>query len=373
MNKYYDNFVGQIPVIDTKKFLVIDGSSLLVTNYYATLPRDILMEKDPVKKKEKFPKIMHTSTGLYTNAIYGTLRTILKIIKYQKPDYLAVVFDKSRDTFRRQIDSSYKANRKPTDEPLKEQFIGIENILEELGIVTLYDDTYEADDLAGSIIKTFEGPSIQMRFLTKDHDYLQLISEYTRGWMVQPTDDKLNELYDKYGDNEKVNEWISSATGNTGSHKDLYSLPDKVYEFTDDIVIGEEGVHAWQIADLKGIKGDTADNIKGVKGVSAPAATLLLEYGTIEGLYEAIEDCKSPKEEKELVAFWKEHLGITRSPFNQLKGAKDDALTSKKLATIVTTAPVPENINDYTYNINQSILLSILEKYEFKSLIKEYC
>lgn len=212
-----------------------------------------------------------------------------------------------------------------------------------------------------------------MRFLTKDHDYLQLISEYTRGWMVQPSEDKLNELCEKYGDNEQINSWISSATNNKGSHKDLYSLPDKVYEFTDEIVLGEEGVHSWQIADLKGIKGDTADNIKGVKGVSAPAAPLLLEYGTIEGIYDAIEDCENANDEKELAKFWKEQLGIVRSPLNQLKGAREDALTSKKLATIVTTAPVPENIEEYAYSIDTAILRSILEKYEFKSLIKEYC
>ena len=95
-------------------FLVIDGSSMLVTNYYGNLPREIMFEKDEEKKKSYYPKIMHTSKGVYTNAIYGMLRTLLKIIKEQQPEYMAIVFDKSRDTFRRELYAEYKGTRKET-------------------------------------------------------------------------------------------------------------------------------------------------------------------------------------------------------------------------------------------------------------------
>lgn len=337
-------------------FLVIDGSSMLVTNYYGNLPREIMFEKDEEKKKLYYSKIMHSSDGTYTNAIYGMLRTILKIVKEQKPEYLAIVFDKSRNTFRRELYADYKGNRKETPEPLKQQFILMEEIVKKLGIQMLISDTHEADDLAGSVIKKFEGPDMSMRFLTKDHDYLQLVSEYTRGWMVQTKQEAADELFKKYGIND--------------TNKKNANLPDKVFEFTSEHVFHEEGVYPENITDLKGICGDTSDNIPGVKGVSSAAAPLINEYGSVENIYIVIENCKSDKEVKELAKFWKEKLGINRSPYKALVENKENALLSKKLATIVTNVEIPNALEDYRCQIDFDALQKIIKELEFKSLEK---
>ena len=337
-------------------FLVIDGSSMLVTEYYANLPNEIKFERDEEKQKLYYDKILQTSSGEYTNALFGMTKRLLSIIKNQQPDYLAVVFDKSRNTFRRELYPDYKGQRKPAPAPLKEQMIAMQKILNDLHIACLVSDTYEADDLAGSVIKKFEGPSCPMRFMTKDHDYLQLISDYTRGWMFQTGEDALKNLEEKY-------------LGIYGVKLSEFNIPDRVFEFTVGAVYGEEGVFPSQIADKKGICGDKSDNIPGVKGVGDTSVIPLLnEYGSVEGIYEAIDDCDNEAQEKALSQFWKEHLGIKRSPIKLLKGERDLAFLSKKLATIKTDCEVPENIEAYRYDIDKSILSDILEHYEFKSL-----
>lgn len=342
--------------MEEKMFLVIDGSSMLVTNYYGNLPREIMFEKDEEKKKLYYPKIMHSSDGTYTNAIYGMLRTLLKIMKEQKPEYMAIVFDKSRDTFRREMYADYKGTRKETPDPLKQQFMLMEEIVEKLGIKMLISDEYEADDLAGSVIKRFEGPDMQMRFMTKDHDYLQLISQYTRGWMVQTKQENADELFAKYGV--------------TDFDKKLANLPDKVFEFSQEHVFSEEGVYPENIPDLKGICGDPSDNIPGVKGVSSAAAPLINEYGSVENIYKVIESCTTDKEAKELAKFWKEKLGINRSPFKALTENKESALLSKKLATIVTDVQIPEQLEAYRCELNENALQEVIKRFEFKSLAK---
>lgn len=337
-------------------FLVIDGSSMLVTNYYGNLPREIIFEKDEEKKKNYYHKIMHTSKGVYTNAVYGMLRTILKIVREQQPEYLAIVFDKSRDTFRREMYADYKGTRKETPDPLKQQFMLMEEIIQKLGLQMLISDNFEADDLAGSVIRKFESPDLSMRFLTKDHDYLQLVSRYTRGWMVQTKQESADALFLKYGISE--------------SDSTIANLPDKVFEFTRAHVYKEEGVYPENIVDLKGICGDTSDNIPGVKGVSSAAAPLINEYGSVEQIYKVIEACPSEKEQKELAKYWKEKLGINRSPIKALLENKENAFLSKKLATIVTDVSVPDELETYRCCLNEDALNQIIRELEFKSLEK---
>lgn len=327
-------------------FLVIDGSSLLVTNYFANLPPALKFEKDPVKQEQLYPLLLHTSDGIYTNAVLGTLRTILTILSMRPDiDKLAVVFDKTRNTFRRSLYSEYKANRKPTAAPLKEQFITMENILSELGICVLFDDTYEADDIAGSIIHKFKS-SEEMVFLTKDHDYLQLVDDNVTGWMLQTSADKAAEIM-------------------KGHNIDTTNLLDKIAVFNSEIVIQEEGVKPIQIIDKKAICGDSSDNIPGVPRVGDSAVIpLLSHYATIEDIYADIDT----EPEKDLVAFWKTELGIKQSPYKKLVENKDLAVLSKQLATIATDAPIPSDINTYNCAIDKTKLKSILEKYELNSL-----
>lgn len=336
-----------------KKLLLIDGSSMLVTNYYGNLPRSIMFEKDPEKQKTYYKDIMHSENGEYTNALYGMLRTVLKIIDKQQPEYIAFAFDKSRDTFRREMYAEYKGTRKATPEPLKEQFVAMENILTQLGFQVFMSDTYEADDLIGTLARKFEN-EIPVAVMTKDHDYLQLVSENTRAWMVQTKQDACDKLFEQY-------------TSFWGLDKEELNLPDKVFEFTSELVQAEEGVRPDQIIDLKGIVGDTSDNIPGVKGVAGTATIpLLAEYGTIEGIYEAIETT----DKDELENFWKDSLGIKKGAYKKLTadGAKESAQMSKKLATIVDVPDLDVKLEDCKTNLNKEELAKICTRYNFKTI-----
>ena len=164
--------------------LIIDGSSLLSTQFYGNLPPAVLMAKTVEEKERHFSRIMQTSTGVYTNGIFGFLRYLLKVIRQQKPTHLAVAWDITRDTFRRRLCADYKANRSETIVPLKEQFALCQDILRRIGVVQYMSTEFEADDYSGSLAATFEG-EIPVRILTKDHDYLQLADERTTIWLLQ--------------------------------------------------------------------------------------------------------------------------------------------------------------------------------------------
>ncbi len=339
----------------TGKFILIDGSSMLVTNYYGNLPKALLFEKDPAKKEKLFSQIMHDDKGRYTNAMYGMMRTILKIMKDQRPTHMMFAFDTTRDTFRREKYPDYKGNRGDTPEPLKEQFENMENLLKDLGFVVMYDSNYEADDIVGSVVNRFE-KDIPSFIITKDHDYLQLISDYTRVWLIQTKQETADELQAKYG-------------SEYGWSKKLSLLPDKAFEVTPPLCLSEYGVNPVQIPDLKGIQGDPSDNIPGVKGVSSAAIPLLRHYGTVEGIYEAIDACGDDKELKALASFWKESLNISRSPMKALTENREMAFLSKDLASIRRDYPVSENLSDFEIKFDRQKAITEFEKYGFKSLM----
>ena len=166
--------------------LIIDGSSLLTTQFYGTLPKEIMFAKTLEEKEQYFDRIMQTSNGTYTNAVYGFMRVLLKVMKEQHPTYLAVTWDLSRDTFRREMYSDYKANRTETLNPLKEQFMICQSMLKEMDVAQFMDTKYEADDFSGTLASMFE-EKVPIRIITKDNDYLQLVSERTNIWMLHST------------------------------------------------------------------------------------------------------------------------------------------------------------------------------------------
>lgn len=126
-------------------------------------------------------------------------------------------------------------------------------------------------------------------------------------------------------------------------------------EYTADTVFGEFGIWPENVPDLKAIEGDASDNIPGVKGVSSAAAPLINEYGSLEEIYGAIDSCAGAKAEKELVSFWKDHLGIKRSPLNALVKSRSDAVLSKDLATIRKNAPIhAETVQFFLKNMNRA-------------------
>lgn len=403
-----------------RKLLVIDGSSLLSTSFYATA-REFLMAKTPEDKEKAASRLLQTSDGVYTNGVYTFMKTLLNLIKTQKPTHMAVVWDISRQTFRQAIaGGTYKGTRKETPSPLKQQFITTQELLE--GIIPQFksdfhdEEIYEADDFAGSIAKKFQ-EEIPVFLYTKDEDYLQLVSENTRVWLVTS---KSDEMFEQAGIDVKD-----------------FNIPNGVFEFTPVTLKEIKGIEPYQVIEYKALCGDTSDNIPGVKGVGEKAVIPLLnEYGDIETIYETIENLTS-KEEKELKKFFKEYLGISRSPISYLLkegtvalstgdklsykcingeltdkekelqnifeeqmgklrfpiefdseeslekfkeaevygidlSAKESAFMSKELATIKTDVPQLENVvlDDIKLNIDEEKLKEKLLKLEIKSLIK---
>ena len=335
-------------------FLIIDGSSLLATHFYGSIPDGMKMAKTEEEKAKYYKDIMQNSKGVYTNAVFGALDAVLKIIKYQKPDHLLVVLDKTNDTFRRKIYPEYKATRNPKPEPFRQQVPLFMQALRYIGIPVLFSDDFEADDLAGSAIRKFEHEE-KCVFMTKDHDYLQLIDKNVKGWMMQISKEKVDELEVKYfGDYED---------------REKPNIPRKVFEFTARQVRGEEGVTPLQIVDKKALCGDKSDNIPGVHGVGESAAIPLLnQYGSVEKIYEIIEKAQTPEAEKNLSLLWRKTLGVKKSPLNALKKGKDMCFLSKQLATIKTDCQVPEELQWYVPHIDFAKLENVRKTLELPAL-----
>lgn len=295
----------------TEKLLIIDGSSLLSTSFYATATA-YLMAKTEEDKEKALTRLMKTSDGRYTNGVFPFMRTLLSLIKKNQPTHLAVVWDVSRQTFRQEIaGGTYKGTRKATPHPLKEQFISTQNLLQ--GIVPQFlsgkddEEVYEADDFAGSLAKRFQN-EIPVFLHTKDEDYLQLVDTNTRVWLGSSKADKMFE--------------------DLGLNRQEFNVPDGFFEFTLSTLKDIKGLEPYQIVEYKALCGDTSDNIPGVKGVGEKAVIpLLQEYGTIEAIYETIENLNA-KEEKELKKFFKESLGIGRSPISYMLAEGVIALSS---------------------------------------------
>lgn len=338
-------------------FLVIDGSSLLTTQFFGNLPREIVFAKTMEEKEVYFPRIMQTSKGVYTNAVYGFMRVLLKILKEQRPAYLAVAWDVSRNTFRRELYPDYKGNRGETMKPLKDQFILCQQLLKQMNVMQFMDERYEADDFTGTLVSMFEG-QVPVRIMTKDRDYLQLVSEHTQLWMIHPTAKKTEELYEKYNMRQKD-----------------CRVPDRTFPFTPELVEKEFGVKPESVNSLKGLEGDPSDNIKGVPGIGEMTAVALIhEYGSVEHLYEVLK-ATDEKGQKALAKDWKERLGIKRSPLGPLLKTSDvdlvgerAAMLSKTLATIKRDIPLDVKLEDLRLAIDEEAALREFSNLEFRSL-----
>ncbi|MBO4627687.1 MAG: DNA polymerase I [Lachnospiraceae bacterium] len=337
--------------------LIIDGSSLLSTQFYGNLPPAVLMAKTAQEKEKYFPRIMQTSGGVYTNGIFGFLRYLLKVLRQQKPTHLAVCWDLTRETFRRRLSADYKANRSETIVPLKEQFALCQEILKRIGVKQFMSEEFEADDYSGSLAARFEG-EIPVRILTKDHDYLQLADGNTTIWLLQQAQKKADELFTKYG-----------------IRKEAPFVSEKAFPMTPDRIESEFGVRPESVAELKALQGDTSDNIKGVPGIGAKTAlSLIAHYKTIDALYDAVHEAGADGE-KALATFFKTELGITKNPIPTLVKEDPESLTgeaaarlSRTLATIKRDIPLSENLADLSVNIDYPELRKILAELEIKTI-----
>ncbi|WP_083453800.1 5'-3' exonuclease [Syntrophomonas palmitatica] len=281
---------------------------------------------------------MQTSYGVFTNGVFAMCKTLMRLVETCKPDYMAVAWDISRETFRRKMYPDYKANRVETAPELKSQYILMQEILKTAGIAQFMDDNLEADDFLGCLSTQFESRE-PVFILTKDQDVLQLISDRTRVWLITNRADELKKTY----------QWPD------------HPIPSGAFEFTPLIIKEVYGVYPDQIIDKKALEGDSSDNIPGVKGIGEKVAIpLIQEFGSVEEIYKALED------EEQFKQTCKD-LGV-RSPIKALKEGKEMAFLSKTLATIKTDS-LPVQLTDLKLNINWDALNLKFEELEFRSLV----
>ena len=253
----------------SKKILLIDGHSILNRAFYG-LPE------------------LTNAEGLHTNAIYGFLNILFRIVEEEKPDYLTVAFDLHAPTFRHEMYADYKGTRKGMPQELREQVPVMKDVLTAMGITIVSKEGYEADDLLGTLAKKSEAKGMDVTVLSGDRDLLQLASEHICIRIPKTRFGKttIEDYFEK-------------------DVKEKYQLTPA------------------QIIELKALMGDSSDNIPGLPGVGEKTATkILLEYGTVENAWEHVEELKPNKAKNAFL----EHY--------------DMAILSKKLATINIDSPI---------------------------------
>lgn len=286
----------------SKKIVLIDGHSILNRAFYGV------------------PDLSN-SQGLHTNAVYGFLNIMLKILEEEKPEYLAVAFDVNEPTFRHKMYGEYKGTRKPMPEELREQVPVIQEVLKAMGVPVIKQGGYEADDILGTIAKRAQAEGMEVSLVSGDRDLLQLAS------------DKILIRIPK--------------TKRGGTEIENYHTED---------VIEKYGITPEQVIDMKGLMGDSADNIPGVPGVGEKTAgKILAAFPTLEEAYERIEEVE-PKRAREL-----------------LRANKELAYLSKKLATIKTDCDVEFSFEKAKYeNLFTEEAFAWIKKLELKSLEKRF-
>lgn len=281
------------------KLLCVDGNSVLNRAFYAI-------------------KLLTTRDGRYTNAIYGFLNVMLKLLEQYKPDAVAVAFDLRAKTFRHKIYDGYKATRKGMPEELAAQMQPLKDILTALGFSIVTSEGYEADDILGTFSRLCEASGDDCYLATGDRDSLQLVGPHTR---VLLTTTKLGR-------------------GET--------------DLVDAAVVKEKyGVEPIQLIEVKALMGDASDNIPGVAGVGEKTALALIQqFGTLDGVYANI-DSEAIKPGVRL----------------KLQNDKDTAYLSRKLAEICCSVPVDTDLSAYTRKLGDPVLAaSLLGELEMHTL-----
>lgn len=280
-----------------EKFLYIDGNSLLFRAFYATSNQNLL-----------------TSNNIPVNAVYGFINLLNKAVDMFEPTHVICAFDTGRPTFRHEQYDQYKANRKQVPDELVPQFQIVREFLDSFGVFRIEIDGIEADDIIGSLSKTYNFESL---LLTSDRDYLQLI------------DNHIKVVFMKKGLTEF----------------DIYD---------QELLYEKFALKPCQIVDLKGLMGDSSDNIKGVSGIGEKTALKLLnQYDSIENLYLHIDEIKGKTKEKLLLD-------------------KESAFFSKTLATIDINQKFECDINQMLFNPKIDSVLKFFKKYEMNSLMAKF-
>lgn len=319
---------------ENRMLVIIDGSSMLTTNFWVGNTQMARGACEDDYKIHYGNLLQHN--GIFTNAFFPMFKQVLGIMEHIRPSHMAIVFDESRDKLiRRQWYPQYKGKRRVTPYALKQQFDTAKHYLSLCGIKVFSMEGFEADDIAGTLAKKFEG-EIPVRIITKDHDYLQLVTSQTHIWIGSNKREDIEAYKERYCQQE-------------------FLLPDGFFELDPIFTFMYSGVLPEQITDYKGISGDDSDNIPGISGISDKTAIPLLKrYKNIDEIYKAVESAGTDEGEKALLKDWKDTLEIKRSPIKYLKEvqkngrtAKEMAMLSKRLATIITDVPIGEIDIDY--------------------------
>ncbi len=279
------------------KIMILDGNSLLFRAFYAMPP-------------------LKTKKGQYTNAVYGFLSMLYKLIDTYSPHYICTAFDPEKPTFRHEQYKDYKAGRAKAPGELIQQFKLIRDVLEVHNIKCIEINGFEADDVAGTIACEAENKGVEVYLVTSDKDYLQLISE-----------------------NIKV---LLTKKGVTN-----------IKEMDEQAITDDYGIVPSQFVDLKALMGDQSDNIPGVMGVGEKTALKLIQqYGSLDCIYDNIDEIKGKLKEK-------------------LEGDKIQAYMSQTLARIIKDIPVEFDLEDFRLiEPNNDKLVELYDELEFRNFKK---
>ncbi|MFR1832934.1 MAG: DNA polymerase I [Lachnospiraceae bacterium] len=284
------------------KLVLIDGHSILNRAFYGV------------------PDLTN-SEGLHTNAVYGFLNIMLKILEEEQADHLAVAFDLKEPTFRHKMYAEYKGTRKPMPEELREQVPLMKEVLSAMGIPILTLAGFEADDILGTVAKSLAGEDIEVSVVSGDRDLLQLSDTHIK-IRIPKTSRGGTEIKDYYPEDVKR----------------------------------EYGVTPMEFIDVKALMGDASDNIPGVPSIGEKTATAIISsYGSIENAYAHLEEIKPPRAKKAL----EEHYDL--------------AQMSKTLATICTQCGISFSYKDAEIeNLYTPKAYEYMKRLEFKSILARF-
>ncbi|MCC6802996.1 MAG: DNA polymerase I, partial [Anaerolineae bacterium] len=281
-------------------FYILDGHGLAYRHYFATINRPFM-----------------TSSGEVTSAVFGFTRTLMDILEKDRPFYLAVAFDEGLSG-RDQLYGEYKGTREKMPDELAAQIWRIKQMVETFNIPILSLPGYEADDLMGTVAGQAQEQGVDVRVVTGDRDLLQLLTDHVTVRLIIPKPGVPAEIYD-------------------------------VARFRADY-----GLEPLQLIDLKALEGDTSDNIPGVRGIGEKTATALLtQFGTVEGIYDHLDEIKGATQKK-------------------LIEGRESAFLSKRLATILCDVPFTLTLNRcVAHDFNKTQVEELFREMEFNSLFNQ--
>lgn len=286
----------------SEKIVLVDGHSILNRAFFG------------------IPDLTNAE-GLHTNAVYGFLNILFKILEEEKPEYLTVAFDVHAPTFRHKMYDAYKGTRKPMADELRQQVPVMKEVLKAMGVTIVEQEGYEADDILGTIAKRSEAMGMEVSLVSGDRDLLQLASEHIKIRIPK--------------------------TKRTGTEIEDYYAADVKEKYQ---------VTPTEFIDVKALMGDTSDNIPGVPGIGEKTATsLIVQFGSIENAYAHVDEIKPPRAQ------------------NNLREHYDMAQMSKTLATIETNAPISCEIEQVKIgNLFTPEAYVWMKKLEFKNMLSRF-